>query len=120
MRRSGLVMSLGCRSPAATSCSIGVNRIKFSRLISVTSTSARRARPLSKYFAAYSPAKPLPAMTILDFFIFLWRLERADLPRLARGRSHEHSFELCLIHFSFVSGVWYRRYLRQRPTIAAY
>jgi len=40
------------RSPAATSCSIGVYRMKFSRAISVTSTSGRRARCLSRYFAA--------------------------------------------------------------------
>jgi hypothetical protein len=37
---------------AATSCSIGVKRMKFSRLISVTSTSARRASRLSKCIAA--------------------------------------------------------------------
>jgi hypothetical protein len=49
---------------------IGVNRIKFSRLISVTSKSVRQARPLSKCFAAYSPANPLPVMMILVFFIF--------------------------------------------------
>src|SRR5437762_13127853 len=69
MRRSGFTMSLGERSPAATSCSIGVNRIKFSRLISVTSTSSRRASVLSRYIAALSPANPPPAMTTLVFFI---------------------------------------------------
>jgi len=36
-RQSGLQMSLGRTSPAATSCSIGVNRTKFSRLIGVIS-----------------------------------------------------------------------------------
>src|SRR6266566_2868656 len=69
MRRSGFTMSLGERSPAATSCSIGVNKMKFSRLISVTSTSARRASVLSRYIAALSPANPPPKITMLVFFI---------------------------------------------------
>src|SRR4029453_13731120 len=69
MRRNGLTISPGERSPAATSCSIGVNKMKFSRLIKVTSISGRFARTLSRYLAAYRPAKPPPAITILVFFI---------------------------------------------------
>jgi hypothetical protein len=45
-------MSLGWRSPAATSCSIGVNKMKFSRLIGTTSASRLRASVRSKYIAA--------------------------------------------------------------------
>src|SRR4030095_12526184 len=52
MRRDGLTISPGERSPAATSCSIGVNKMKFSRLIRVTSRSSRRARRLSECVCA--------------------------------------------------------------------
>src|SRR5437899_12301202 len=58
-------MSLGERSPAATSCRLGVNKMKFSRLTSVTSMSLRRASLLSRYLAAYNPANPPPAITTL-------------------------------------------------------
>src|SRR5437868_14964551 len=43
--------------------------MKFSRLISVTSASARRASVLSRYIAALSPANPSPKITMLVFFI---------------------------------------------------
>ena len=46
IRRIGFTMSLGFRSPDATSCSIGVNSRKFSQLTNVTSPSARRVRCL--------------------------------------------------------------------------
>ncbi len=42
-----------------------VNKMKFSQLIGVTSTSGRRAKVCSKYCAALSPANPPPAMTTL-------------------------------------------------------
>src|SRR6476619_3635934 len=93
MRRSGLTMSPGYRSPAATSCSIGVKRMKFSRLISVTSTSARRASRLSKCIAAYSPANPPPAMTILVVFIPLPRIvTRSVRSMFYRGLHHSVFF----------------------------
>jgi len=48
----------GIKLARATSCSIGVNNMKFSRLISVTSTSARRANALSKYVGRAQSGEP--------------------------------------------------------------
>src|SRR5690349_8439111 len=88
-------MSPGNSSPAAISCSIGVNRMKFSRLINVTSMSARRASVLSKYIAALSPAKPPPAMIILVLFNPYLRAQIA----LSRNSSAISVLVVCGFHF---------------------
>jgi hypothetical protein len=55
-KRSGLTMSPGERSPAATSCSIGVKRMNFSRLTSVTR--ALRRASLVEIPSGANPANP--------------------------------------------------------------
>ena len=47
--RTGFTILVRSRSPAATSCSIGVKRKKFSLLINVISTSARAAKLFFKF-----------------------------------------------------------------------
>src|SRR4030095_8951929 len=90
MRRSGLTMSAGCRSPAATSCSIGVKRMKFSRQINTTSASPVRARVLSKCIAAYRPANPPLAITILGFACPMSASNQALGFEMSRAACHEH------------------------------
>src|SRR5215831_10928795 len=62
--RMGLTMCVMSRSLAATSCSIGVKRKKFSRLTSVRSTSGVWASRFSSCMAVYTPPNPPPRMTI--------------------------------------------------------
>ena len=65
MGRRGQTISDKSMSPAATSCSMGVKRTKFSRLTRVTSTAGSAAIIFSKCRAEYKPPKPPPRMTTL-------------------------------------------------------
>ncbi len=66
--RSGFTIVLISRSLAATSCSMGVNKKKLSRVTNVTFTSLRRRSSFSISKAAYMPPKPPPKINTRHFW----------------------------------------------------
>src|SRR5690348_4937726 len=74
-------MLVKSRSLAAISCSIGVNRKKFSRLTTVTSK--RESFRFSNSSAAYSPPNPPPRISTRVFLSLMReRYVRGELVRL--------------------------------------